>query len=64
MYGNFWIIVWSKSLIYIFKSILYIHYHVITWGTSSIPAALTDLIELQVLKLLKIFTALAFRRFK
>ena len=55
----------SKTLIYIFLGILYINFHaIIAWETSPLETAFTALIELRVLKLLKLFTALAFSRFR
>ena len=36
----------AQLLIYILKSILYIHFHAIAWGTSPLAAAFTALMEL------------------
>ena len=47
-----------KSLIYIFLSIIYINFNAISWGTSSLTTTFITLIELLVLKLIKIFIAL------
>ena len=53
----------NKGIIYIFLSILYIHFHAIAWENSPLPAVFKALIELRVLKLIKLFTASDFSCF-